>query len=615
MSFLSLLRQLFFERSALASNERAQSPLSQDLSRFRDRPLGFLARYVGRGAFAHAVILLAVLGAVTCSVSTQYGVKRLVDALSQGGARGGNAWLPFAILVAFVAADNMLWRVASWVASSAFVKVTGDLRSDLFRHLTGHAQSYFADRLPGMLTSCITATSNAVFQIENMFVWNVLPPCVATAGAIAFLAMVSVKMTVALVVVAAIVMAAMFRFAAAGRPLHHEFANKAATVDGEMVDVIGNMPLVRSFGATAREHSRFDATVAKEMTARRSSLRYLEKLRITHALVVVVMTLILLAWAIALWQRGEASAGDVVLVCTLGLSVLSATRDLAVALVDVTQHMARLAEALATLLSPHELADHPEASVLVPKGARVTFEDVSFAYPRGAQVFDHLTMDIAPGARVGLVGPSGSGKSTLVALAQRLYPVQSGRILIDDHDIARTTTESLQNAIAIVPQDTTLLNRTLLENIRYGRPEATDEEVWKAARAARCGAFIEAMPEGLDTVVGDHGVKLSGGQRQRIAIARALLKDAPLLILDEATSAVDGDEEEAIREALERVMIDRTVIAIAHRLSTLRNFDRVLVLQGGRLVEDGEPEALVRRGGVYHDLIRRERSRLPAQIA
>jgi len=245
----------------------------------------------------------------------------------------------------------------------------------------------------------------------------------------------------------------------------------------------------------------------------------------------------------------------------------------------------------------------------------VTFEDVSFAYPRGSRVFDDFSMDIEPGQRVGLVGPSGSGKSTLVALAQRLYAFQSGRILIDGHDIARATTESLQNAIAVVPQDTALLNRTLIENIRYGRPEATDDEVWKAARAARCGPFIEALPEGLDTVVGDHGLKLSGGQRQRIAIARALLKDAPLLILDEATSAVDGDEEEAIRDALERVMTGRTVIAIAHRLSTLRNFDRVLVLQDGRVVEDGEPDALVRRGGVYHDLIRRERSRLPAQVA
>jgi ATP-binding cassette, subfamily B, bacterial len=590
-------------------------PLTEDICRYRDQPLRFFLRYVGRRPLAHAVILLAVLGAVTCSVSTQYGVKRLVDALSAGPGQGGAPWFAFLILVSFVAADNLLWRVASWVASYAFVKVTGDLRSELFRHLTGHSPGYFADRLPGMLTSRITATSNAVFQIENMFVWNVLPPCAATIGAIAFLTLVSVKMAAVLIVVAAIVMIAMFHFAAAGRPLHHDFASKAAAVDGEMVDVIGNMALVRAFGGSAREHSRFDTTVAEEMTARRRSLLYLEKLRLTHALVVVVMTLALLAWAITLWQEKRATAGDVVLVCTLGLSVLSATRDLAVALVDVTQHMARLAEALATLLSPHELGDHPEASALVPHGARVTFDNVSFGYHGGKRVFDGLSVEIEPGQRVGLVGRSGGGKSTLVALMQFFYRVEAGRILIDGHDIARATEASLREAIAIVPQDTALLNRTLLENIRYGRPDATDEEVWEAADAARCRPFIENLPQGLDTMVGDRGVKLSGGQRQRIAVARAFLKNAPLLILDEATSALDSESEEAIREALENLMAGRTVITIAHRLSTLRNFDRILVLHGGKLIEDGAPETLMRNQGVYHDLISRELGRLAEQSA
>jgi ATP-binding cassette subfamily B protein len=245
----------------------------------------------------------------------------------------------------------------------------------------------------------------------------------------------------------------------------------------------------------------------------------------------------------------------------------------------------------------------------------VTFENVSFGYSGGRQVFDTFSVDIAPGQRVGLVGRSGGGKSTLVALMQRFYRVQAGRILIDGHDIARATEASLRNAIAIVPQDTALLNRTLLENIRYGRPDATDEEVWEAAKAARCTPFIENLPRGLDTMVGDRGVRLSGGQRQRIAVARAFLKDAPLLILDEATSALDSEAEEAIREALERLMAGRTVITIAHRLSTLRNFDRILVLQGGKLIEDGAPETLMRNRGVYHDLVGRELSRLAEQTA
>ena len=239
----------------------------------------------------------------------------------------------------------------------------------MFRHLTGHAPSYFSDRLPGMLTSRITATSNAIFTVENMFVWNVLPPCIATISAILLIGTVSLTMSAGLIVIAGIMVAAMFRLAAAGKPLHDDFADKAAAVDGEMVDVINNMPLVRAFCGLSYEHDRFDATVERELDARGRSLRYLEKLRLTHAVVTVVLTIALLAWAITLWQQGEATTGDVVLVCTLGLSILSATRDLAVALVDVTQHVARLTEAIATLLLPHELKDHPEAEPLVRSGA------------------------------------------------------------------------------------------------------------------------------------------------------------------------------------------------------------------------------------------------------
>jgi ATP-binding cassette subfamily B protein len=267
------------------------------------------------------------------------------------------------------------------------------------------------------------------------------------------------------------------------------------------------------------------------------------------------------------------------------------------------------------LLSPHEFVEHPEASALAPRGASVTLDNIGFGYSGAERVFDGLSLDIRAGERVGLVGPSGGGKSTLVALVQRLYPVQSGRILIDGQDIARATEASLRAAIAVVPQDTALLNRSLLENIRYGRPEASDEEVWAAATAARCRSFIESLPAGLDTMVGDRGIRLSGGQRQRIAIARAFLKNAPILLLDEATSALDIESEEAIREALDRLMRGRTVIAIAHRLSTLRGFDRILVLKLGRVVEDGPPDLLMGRAGAYRHLIDRELARLPRRAA
>ncbi|SDS66984.1 ABC transporter ATP-binding protein [Bradyrhizobium canariense] len=585
-----------------------------NLSGYAHRPLAFVLRYLRQRPGPHAVILIAVAAAVACSVGTQYGVKNLVDGLTGGPARAGSVWLAFVFLMSLIAADNFLWRIASWTASFTFVGVTGDLRRDIFRHLTGHAPSYFSDRLPGMLTSRITATSNAVFTVENMFVWNVIPPCFATVAAIALISTVSPAMAGGLIVVAVAMVFALFKLAAAGKPLHDDFANKAAAVDGEMVDVINNMPLVRAFCGLRFEHDRFDETVNRELTARGRSLRYLEKLRLAHAAVTVALIIGLLAWAIMLWQRGAASTGDVVLVCTLGISILSATRDLAVALVDVTQHVARLTEAIATLLLPHELQDHPEAEPLVKAGAAITFNNISFRYPGGLKVFERFNLRLQAGQRVGLVGQSGGGKSSLFVLLQRFYDVQKGSITIDGQDISRVTQQSLREAISVVPQDISLFQRSILENIRYGRPTATDDEVLRAAISARCD-FVETLPEGLATMVGDRGVKLSGGQRQRIAIARAFLKDAPILLLDEATAALDSESEEAIREALSRLMRGRTVVAIAHRLATLRNFDRVVVLRAGKIIEDGSPDRLMQGQGPYRELVTQEMSRLATHAA
>jgi ATP-binding cassette, subfamily B, bacterial len=274
-----------------------------NLCQYAVRPVSFIIHYLRGRPYSHAIIFICVLAAVACAVTTQYGVKFLVDSLvDQGPAE--QAWLAFGVLIALIAGDNLLWRLASWVASYTFPSVTCDLRRDLFRHLTGHSPSYFMDRMPGMLTSRITATSNAVYMLENMFIWNVLPPCLGTFGAIALVLTVSGPMAALLVVVAVVVVVTMFRLAAAGKPLHHDFADKTAAVDGEMIDVIGNMPVVRAFGGIAREHSRFDATLDRELGARQRSLRYLERLRLLHAVVTVILTVGLLAWAI--WSARSA---------------------------------------------------------------------------------------------------------------------------------------------------------------------------------------------------------------------------------------------------------------------------------------------------------------------
>lgn len=575
-----------------------------DISEPARNPTTFFMHYVRMRPATHTLILLTVLAAVTCSVSAQYSIKFLVDTLSNGDTSSPNVWHAFALLTSLITADNLLWRVAGWTSGKTFVAVTGDVRRDLFRHLTRHAPSFFADRLPGTLTSRVSATANAIFTMEKMAVFNVLPPCAATFGAIAFVFTISGPMALGLVGVAVILVTAMFRLAAAGRPLHHEFADKAATVDGEMIDVIGNLPLVWAFCGLSREYRRFDAVIDRELSARSRSLLYLERLRIGHALVTIILAIGLLAWAVVLWQHGKVTAGQVVVVCTLGLSIMHATRDLAVALVDATEHLARFSEGLSVLLQPHDLRDRPGAQTFVASGATIAFEDVSFRYQGREFVFRDFDLRVEPAERVGLVGPSGGGKSTVFALLQRFYDVQRGRILIGGQDIAHVTQDSLRAAIAMVPQDISLFHRPLLENVRYGRPAASDDEVRAALGAARCDDFVAALPDGVNTMVGDRGVKLSPGQRQRIAIARAFLKDAPYLLLDEATSALDTESENAVRQAMERLMRGRTVIAIAHRLATLQNFDRIVLLKGGRVIEDGPPEKLLKLGGTFSDMVR-----------
>ncbi len=579
------------------------------LSSYAHRPIAFLFRYIRLHPVAHLVVLCSVLAAVGCALGSQYAIKHLIDVLATGRHHPGPLWSAFALLVGLIAADNLLWRVGGWVAAHTFVAVTGDLRRDLFQYLIGHSPTYYSEKQPGTLASRITATSNAVYTSENTMAWNVLPPCIAVMGAILMIIVVNPLMAAGLLGCSAVLSIILFKLAGRGSARHHAFAAKAAAVDGELVDVIGNMGLVRAFGMTLREQKRFSATVKAEMDARQQSLLYLEKLRLLHAVITAMLSAGLLGWALWLWDQGRATSGDIVLVSSLGFTILHGTRDLAVALVDVTQHVARLSEAVKTLLEPHGMPDRSDAQPLSAKGGRVDFERVTFAYPHRRAILDHFDLHIEPGQRVGLIGKSGAGKSTVLALLQRFYDTQDGVVKVDGQDVKGLTQDSLRHAIALVPQDISLLHRTIYDNIAYGRPDATRDEVLAAARDARCAEFIEAMPEGYDTIVGDRGVKLSGGQRQRIAIARAILKDAPILLLDEATSALDSASEEAIQSALDRLMVGRTVIAIAHRLSTLRNFDRIIVMNNGKVIDDGPPDVLRNRPGLYRDLLAKQHGR------
>jgi ATP-binding cassette subfamily B protein len=581
---------------------------------FADRPLNFIAKYIRRHRGMHLIVLLSVLAAVLAAVGARYSMKFLVDAIAAGPENIAAVWGAVILFTMLVGSDNLLWRVGGWAAARAFPAVGADMRLDLFRHLLGHSTRFFSDRFAGALANRITTAANAVFTVENMMSWNVLPPAIAIVGSLATLIVVDWQMAGALSVAAALVAWFIARAALRAQPMHGAYAGRAAEVGGEIVDVVANHATVRAFAAAGRECLRLQRGIAAEVGAHRRALLYMEKLRVAHALCVWVLTGVMLAWGVLLWHRGSITPGDVVVVGSVSLALLQCSRDLAVALVDAIHHWSRLGEALQTLTLPHDMPEKPNAPALVRRGGRVAFEEVTFAYPGGRRVLDRVSLEIPAGQKVGIVGPSGAGKTTLLALVQRIYPVAFGRVLVDGQDVAAVSQESLRKSIAVVPQEVVLFHRSVMENIRYGRPDAPDADVMAASKAARCDEFIRDLPDGYNTLVGERGMRLSGGQRQRIGIARAILADAPVVLLDEATSALDTESEQAVQRALAELMRGRTVLAVAHRLSTIASFDRVIVLKNGRIIEDGAPDELSRADGAFGRMWRLQAA-APAGVA
>jgi ATP-binding cassette, subfamily B, bacterial len=362
--------------------------------------------------------------------------------------------------------------------------------------------------------------------------------------------------------------------------------------------------VVKSFGAEAREDARLAGVISRwRARVQRTWLRY-NTTAMAQLAVLLCFRASVIGGAILLWIAGRASPGDVTFVLTSYYVIHAYLRDVGMHINNLQRSVNDMEELVAIHGEPIGIADAADAVPIDVQGGRIVFDDVTFHYGgHRAPLYDGLTVDIRAGERVGLVGRSGSGKTTFVKLVQRLYDVSGGRILIDGQDIAKATQHSLRSQIAIVQQDPILFHRSLAENIAYGRPGASMAAIEQAARLANAHDFIQRLPKGYGTLVGERGVKLSGGERQRVALARAFLADAPVLILDEATSSLDSESEGLIQQAMERLMKGRTSIVIAHRLSTVRSLDRILVFDHGKIVEQGTHAMLTARaGGIYRGL-------------
>ena len=571
---------------------------------FPRRPIAFLWHYVRRRPLLHFAAVASVLAAASCACAAQYGLKLIVDAMAQGIDHIAVAWRALALFAGLLAGESMFWRFGSWLGYRAMFVDKAEAKLDLFDHLGGHSSRYFSDLLSGSLANRISSTGDAVQQTLSIVLFNIAPVCADFCAALVILAAVGWRLVVALglfVLVAAGTLAILGQH---GTARHRAYADRAAEVGGALVDVVSNIWAVKAFSAHSRERRRFAQLLNTEATAHQNSVMYIERMRVLHDLALWLMAGGMSIWSLHLWSKGKISPGDVILTVAVSLRILQGSRDLAFAAVNATQFISRIADALPVIGEDHKVIDRPGARQLVQRGGSIAFENVDFSYPGGREVLRGFTLRIEQGQRVGLVGPSGAGKSTVISLVQRLFDIDGGRLLIDGQDVRTMTQDSLRAAIAVVPQEVSLFHRSVLENIRYAKPEASDEAVLAAAKAARCDDFIHALPQGYATIVGERGAKLSGGQRQRLGIARALLKDAPIIVLDEATSALDTEAELEIQRALAAVMRGRTVLAIAHRLSTVAKFDRLVVLREGRIVEQGTPAELRRRRGLFDRMCR-----------
>jgi ATP-binding cassette subfamily B protein len=536
-------------------------------------------------------VLIALVWSAELSVSP-YLIKRIVDIVvmyHQDHAMLVQAIMwPAAIYASMSLLLTLNFRLYDFLGLRMYPAIKSKMTQDMFDYLLKHSHGYFQNNFAGSLTKKIfdmITDSERIIQIINDFFY---PRCFALIFSSVMLWKVVHPLLGIILFTWSIVFIYCSYISAQYAARHAKRVSECfSSMSGVISDSVSNVMSTKLFYNLTSESNRLWQSLTALVNADRTLLWFNLKTKFFQGLSVFALTIIMMYYLIMGVGKGWVTAGDFAMVLTLIAWMTTAVWELGERMLELSRSVGACQQALTFIMEPHEIVDAPDAKPLVVNQGGIVFDHVSHAYPGSKVIFNELSVTIQPGEKVGLVGYSGGGKSTFMRLILRLMDIKSGQILIDGQDISKVTHESLAKSIGTIPQETELFHRTIMENIRFAKPSATDAEVVEAAEKACCDEFIKELPQGYESLVGERGVKLSGGQRQRIAIARAFLKNAPILLLDEATSSLDTMTERLIQRSLHAVMQGKTTIVIAHRLSTLKDMDRILFFDQGVIVEQG----------------------------
>jgi ATP-binding cassette subfamily B protein len=584
--------------------------------------LGFTWTHWQRQPVRFALTMAAFLIATLADVLTPLYAGRLVDAVAGGSASDTAAWnaaiAAFTALMGLAMGALLLRHLGFMAIIDLTLKMMGDIGADAFHRVQRFSADWHANSFAGSTVRKVTRGMWALDLLNDTILMALLPSLVMLIGSTVLFAvswpMMGLIVASGSLAYIGLTVGLSLGYVAPAARLGNAWDTK---LGGSLADAVSCNAVVKAFGAEAREDQRFAKVVAKwHARTRRTWVRGTIN-GTTQGATLLVMRAAIIGFTLFLWSSGQASAGDITFVLTSFFLLQGYLRDIGQHIRNLQRSVNDMEELVDLQAQPHGVADRPGAGPIRIGTGGIEFESVTFHYGSHlTPLYRDFSVSIRPGERVGLVGHSGSGKTTFVKLIQRLYDVNKGRILIDGQDIAQAKQASLRSQIAIVQQEPILFHRSLAENIAYGRPGASQAEIEHAAKLASAHDFIVSLPKGYSTLVGERGVKLSGGERQRVAIARAFLADTPILILDEATSSLDSESEVLIQQAMERLMTGRTTLVIAHRLSTVRALDRLLVFDRGKVVEEGKHELLVRKeNGIYRRLFERQALELTKGLA